>query len=218
MKIKNLLMTLAVSVAISSCGSDNNDDNFDAEAQAVKDDVTLVDYLKSHYLDEETSTIGEIKSGEQSLFSTVKTSEIKHNDINYKMYYLILTEGVGAKASKFDSVLVDFSGIQLDSTYFQYPTLDSRIDLTGYLYRRSGPAGMAYASALLKQGNKTINSEESFYFQNSGEGIFEFGGELLDGVGGQTEFGGGGDDFRFRKIVGGFGLRGFEIGDAFFEV
>lgn len=170
MKIKNLLIVVVLSMLIFACSNDSSDP-FDAIAQEKIDDTLLIDYLKANYLVEADGTIDSISNGEASLYSKIKTLDVTKNDINYKLYYIILNEGAGKQASKFDSVMVDFSGIKLDSTYFNYPVLESRFDLTSLLYN-GGAAGFAYATSLLKGGTKIVNADESFSFENSGEGIF----------------------------------------------
>lgn len=170
MKIKNLLIVAIISVLIFACSKDSTD-SFDAVAQEKIDDALLIDYLKANYLIEADGTIDSITNGEPSLYSQIKTLAVTKNDIDYKLYYIILKEGVGKQASKFDSVMVDFSGIKLDSSYFNYPTLDSRFDLTSLLYN-GGASGFSYATELLKAGEQVLASDESFSFENSGEGIF----------------------------------------------
>lgn len=165
---------LAACTLIISCSKDNNNsDNFDAAKQALLDDETLIEYLKTHYLKENGGGIDTITNGETSLMvdNRLGVKDVKHNEIDYKLYYLILNEGVGVKASRFDSVVVNLSGIKLDSTIFQNQSNNTIFDLTNILYG-DGAAGFAYSVEELRAGEIIINDDESFYFENSGEGIF----------------------------------------------
>ncbi len=158
---------------IFSCSKDNDKEIFDAAKQSLEDDVTLIEYLQTHYLNEVDGGIWTIRNGETPLMvdNRLGVKDVKHNEIDYKLYYLILNEGVGVKASRFDSVVVNLSGIKLDSTIFQNQSNNTRFDLTNILYG-GGAAGFAYSVEELRAGEIIINDDESFYFENSGEGIF----------------------------------------------
>lgn len=158
---------------IFSCKKDDSVAPFDAAEQALLDDETLIEYLKTHYLKENGGGLDTITNGETSLMvdNRLGIKDVKHNEIDYKLYYLILNEGVGVKASRFDSVVVNLSGIKLDSTIFQNQSNNTRFDLTNILYG-GGAAGFAYSLEELRAGEIIINDDESFYFENSGEGIF----------------------------------------------
>ncbi|OGS69859.1 MAG: hypothetical protein A3F91_00130 [Flavobacteria bacterium RIFCSPLOWO2_12_FULL_35_11] len=168
MKIKNILFILAISTLIFSCKNDDNEASFDAAKQALEDDVALIDYLQKHYLNEADGGIWTIKNGETPLMEQVEVQNITKDDISYKLYYLIKEQGVGRNASKFDSVYVDYTGILLDSTVFD-PGRLTWFDLTSVL--NSGASGFAFGLENFKEGVKIINSDESFYFENTGKGI-----------------------------------------------
>ena len=89
MKLKYLLV-LILGIVIFSCSDDDDKDqiDFDPEAQAVIDDVKLVEFLQTHYLTED-SAIDTIMNGETPLYSIVTTDLIEYNDIDYKMYYYV---------------------------------------------------------------------------------------------------------------------------------
>lgn len=168
MKFKNLLFILAVSAVVFSCKNDDDIASFDAAKQALEDDVTLIDYLQKHYLNETDGGIWTIKNGETPLMDQVEVQNITKNDISYKLYYLIKEQGIGRNASKFDSVYVDYTGILLDSTVFD-PGRLTWFDLTSIL--NSGASGFAFGLENFKEGMKIINSDESFHFENTGKGI-----------------------------------------------
>jgi len=171
MKFKNLLIVIAVGTLIFSCSKNNNTTStFDAAQQSIDDDATLVEYLQTHYLNDTDGGIWTITNGETPLMDQVATENITKNDIAYKLYYLKEVEGVGDSANKLDSVLVNYTGMLLDSTVFDNPKKSRWFDLTSILYS-GGASGFAYGMENFKGGEKIINPDESFYFVNSGKGI-----------------------------------------------
>ena len=171
MKIKKLVLLSLLSIVVFSCKKDDTLEPFDAAAQSIIDDSALIEYLQSHYLNDEDGAIWTIKNGETPLMDNVDVKTVENNDIEYKLYFMILNEGVGEQPSKFDSVVVNLSGIKLDSTIFQRQSNNARFDLADILYR-GGASGFSYGTEELKSGEMIINSDESFDFENSGEGIF----------------------------------------------
>lgn len=169
MKFKNLFFILAVAIVIFSCGSDdNNVDNFDAAAQSLIDDEALIEYLQTHYLNEEDGGIWTINNGESSLMddSRLETQSITKDDISYKLYYLTQEEGEATSPSRADSVLITYTGMLLDSTVF-----DSRSNLIWFSLTNLID-GWGYGLQHLKGGTKVINEDESFEYENTGKGIF----------------------------------------------
>ena len=63
MKIKNFVFILTIGLAIFSCSKDDNTSNFDAAGQAVIDDASLVEYLETHYLNEDDGGLWTISNG-----------------------------------------------------------------------------------------------------------------------------------------------------------
>tara|TARA_R110001583_G_scaffold31233_3_gene107053 strand:- start:3751 stop:4485 length:735 start_codon:yes stop_codon:yes gene_type:complete len=174
MKIKNIISLLIISLIIFSCKKDDNTVIFDAAAQAIEDDNALIDYLQSHYFNDEDGGLYTITNNETPLIDQVGVQNVIEEDITYKLYFLIEDAGVGNSASKLDSVLVNYTGMLLDSTVF-----DSKksiwFDLTSILYSNpKGAIGFAYGLENLKEGEVLINEDESFDFENSGKGIFFF--------------------------------------------
>ena len=172
MKFKNLFFILAFSIVIFSCKNDDNDevDNFDAAAQSLIDDATLIAYLQTHYLKENDGGLDTITNGETPLMGQVDVQNIVKDEVSYKLYYLVQNEGVGNVGSKLDSVFVEYSGILLDSTVFNPKTL-IWFDLTSILYG-GGASGFSHAIENLRAGEKVIYEDESFEYINSGKGIF----------------------------------------------
>lgn len=165
MKFKNILFILAISTVIFSCNNDNGKESFDAAEQSLEDDVTLIDYLQKHYLNEADGGIWTIKNGETPLMDQVEVQNITNNDISYKLYFLRQSEGVSISPTRVDSVLTTYTGMLLDSTVFDARSSMIWMPLTGVI------DGWAYGFTNFKGGTKVLNADESFYYENTGKGI-----------------------------------------------
>ena len=81
MKIKNILVLFVIGLAIFSCKKDDdNSADYDAGGQSIIDDSVLIDYLKTHYLNEVDGGIWTITNGETPLMGQVNTQNIIYND------------------------------------------------------------------------------------------------------------------------------------------
>lgn len=164
MKIKNILFILCLGLAIAACSKDD-EDNFDAAEQSDLDNEALVEYLQTHYLNEEDGGIWTIDAGQTPLMDQVDTENIIEDDIAYKLYYLVENEGATIAPKRSDSVLTTYTGMTLDSLVF-----DSRKFVT-WLSLTSVITGWSYGFTHYKGGNKIVNPDESFYFEDYGVGI-----------------------------------------------
>lgn len=173
LKLKNILTVLLVVIVIFSCKKDDDDvEPHDPVAQALIDDEKLVDYLQTHYYippadGESFGVIDTILNGEESLYAQVETKNITHNDIDYKLYYLISEEGaVDLHPSKTDGVLVKYNGFELDSTNFDKSTIFNWFELT------SGTiSGWGYGLPFFKGGTNISQEGEPLAFENTGKGV-----------------------------------------------
>jgi len=170
MKLKYLLV-LILGIVIFSCSDDDDKDqiDFDPEAQAVIDDVKLVEFLQTHYLTED-SAIDTIMNGETPLYSIVTTDLIEYNDIDYKMYYYVERDGIGVQSSRNDSVQVLYQGFLLDSTKF-----DENVNYTSsksWFHLPQTIPGFRYGASYFKEGENFIYPDESFTYVNTGRGVF----------------------------------------------
>ncbi|SNR35928.1 FKBP-type peptidyl-prolyl cis-trans isomerase [Lutibacter flavus] len=166
MKIKNIISLLIIGLVIFSCKKDDDTVDFDAAAQAIEDDNKLIEYLQSHYLNEEDGGIWTITNGETPLMGQVSYEDVVKDEIEYKLYYLTQQEGESISPTKVDSVLSKYTGMLLDSTVFD--TSSSSLiwfSLTDVI------AGWSYGFPNFKGGTKIVNSDESFNYENYGKGI-----------------------------------------------
>lgn len=175
MKLKYLIPILTLLIAFYSCNNDNDDDEiFDAAAQSIIDDESLVEYLQSHYYipagdNEPFGTVDTIMNNESSLYGQVETQNITHDDISYKLYYLLLDQGVNDNPTRYDSVFVKYRGFTLDSLKFDesinFNTTRSWLDLNGVIQ------GWRYGFPNFKSGNNISEPGEPIIFEDNGKGI-----------------------------------------------
>jgi hypothetical protein len=163
MKIKNVLIILTIGLVIYACGKDD-EESFDAAGQAILDDAELIEYLETHYLNEDDGGIWTIDADQTPLINQVDTQEIIENDIDYKLYYLTEEEGTTINPEVTDSVLTTYTGMLLDSTVFDRSRNLTWFSLTSVI------RGWSYGFTNFKGGNKIINPDESFYYEEYGEG------------------------------------------------
>lgn len=164
MKIKNLIILVAFFLAITACNKDDKD-NYDAAAQTLIDDDALVTYLQTHYLNDDDGGIWTIDNGQTPLMSQVEVDNIKYKDISYKLYYLVQDKGETISPSLVDSVYTTYTGMLLDSTIFDARTSPIWFSLSGVV------PGWSYGFSHFKGGNLLQNADESFYYEDYGQGI-----------------------------------------------
>jgi hypothetical protein len=181
MKLKYIIPIFTLIITFLSCNKDDDGtvDNFDAAAQALIDDTTLIEYLKSHYYipasqNEPFGAIDTILNNESSLFddSRLETENITHEDISYKLYYLTLNAGVNDNPTRYDSVFVKYRGFLLDSTKF-----DENINFNtarGWLNLTQVIQGWKYGFPKFKSGTNISEPGKPIQYEDTGKGILFF--------------------------------------------
>ncbi|UMB54548.1 FKBP-type peptidyl-prolyl cis-trans isomerase [Lutibacter sp. A64] len=173
MKIKNLLVLFAICLAIFSCKKDDDDsDDYDAASQSIIDDNTLIEYLKTHYLNED-GALDTITNGESSLMVDPRlgVQEIEYNEVDYKLYYLVKNEGSTISPSGVDSIYATYTGMLLDSTVFDSKTTFSWNIGSSAAILSSLIPGWQYGFTNFKGGTVVQYEDESFDYEDYGEGI-----------------------------------------------
>jgi len=170
MKMKYLCLLL-LGIVIFSCSDDDDSDNdsFDPEAQALIDDAILVEFLQTHYLTDDMA-IDTITNGETPLYDIVETDEIEYFDIDYKMYYYVNQQGIGVQSSRNDSVQILYAGYLLDSTKFDENT--SYTSRKTWFHLPNTIPGFRYGASYYKEGEQVYFPDESFGYENTGNGVF----------------------------------------------
>lgn len=162
MRIKNLFFLTVFSSLIIACGKDDKD-NYDAAEQALIDDNSLIEYLQTHYLNDD-GAIWTITNNETPLINNVDVMNITKDDIAYKLYYLTMREGTTISPKRPDSILTKYMGMTLDSVVFDSSSSLTWFSLTNLI------DGWSHGFTKFKGGTKIVNTDESFYFENYGEG------------------------------------------------
>lgn len=183
MKIKNLLFLLILAAVIFACNKD--DKVTDPIEQAVVDDKALIEYMQTHYLNEDDGGIWTIDAGQSSIYDDPRLSvdEITENDIDYKLYYLVEAEGSEDSfyPSPVDSVLTTYTGMTMDSLVF-----DTSRGALRWFSLVSVIKGWSYGFTHFKGGDLLLNPDESFYYENYGQGILLIPSGLAYGINGSS--------------------------------
>lgn len=179
MKIKIYFSVLLLAILIYSCDDDDDNavDNFDHAAQAITDDLTIREYLETHFYVPPTGNepFGVVDSildtGESSILVsdrlTIQT--VDFNDIDYKLYYLKnLPEGLGTSASKVDSVFVKYQGLLMDDS--EDAQFDERISYTWLTLNATIP-GWSYGFPNYKSGENISLPDMPIEYTNTGKGM-----------------------------------------------
>jgi len=167
MKLKYFLYILLVA-AFFSCSDDDEKDKFDPVAQALIDDDILVNFLQSHFINED-KRVDTIMNGEIPLYDYIDIEDVTVNDIKYKLYYWTDVEGIGKNPTKNDSVQIKYQGFTVDSIKF-----DQNLSFTSknsWLMLPRTILGWQYGIPHFKEGQKIIFPDESFDYVNTGKGV-----------------------------------------------
>ncbi len=183
--LKYILVVFVLFITIFSCKKDDDggDENFDHKAQALIDNEKLVEYLKTHYYipaeaNESFGSIDTIENGEADLYSNVNMNiqeiefEIAEGEkINYKLYYLIAEEGANESPIHFDSVLIKYRGLKLDSTKFDEALNFNNWFVLGPGTLNSAIQGWKYGIPNFKSGINNSQFGEPIEFNQTGKGV-----------------------------------------------
>ena len=184
MKLKYIIPIFIVFLSYLSCNNDDDKASFDPLTQAVLDDERLREYLQTHYYipaeeGDNFGSIDTIKNNEASLLSQVVTQNVEHEDIDYKLYYLVVNEGFKNNPTRYDSTFVKYSGFLLDSTKIDennnYNTLKGWQDLTILIQ------GWKYGFPNFKAGINVSQQGEPIAFEDTGKGVIFFPSGLAYG-------------------------------------
>jgi uncharacterized protein YcfL len=171
MKLKYLVLLFIAITTVFSCKDDDDDEEqHDPVAQALIDDDLLVEFLKSHYINDD-KLVDTILNNETSIYNSSQLSiqNITENEINYKLYYYTDFEGVGENPTRNDSVQMLYRGFTLDSI-----KIDENLSFTStrsWLALTSVIQGWRYGVPHFKSGEEVFFPDESFGYENTGDGI-----------------------------------------------
>lgn len=164
-------MTLLIFSVLFSCAKDEEKPEeipHDPVAQALIDDEILIEFLQSHYINDD-KLVDTIQNDETSLYSQIEVEDVYYNEINYKLYYYTGDEGIGVNPTSSDSVQVIYKGMTLDSIKF-----DENLSYTSpksWFHLPILIPGWQFGMPNYKSGERVIYSDESFGYENTGNGI-----------------------------------------------
>lgn len=165
--LKQLILFGLLSLVWIACSDDDERAPVDPAEQAIVDDELITLYLQSHFYNSEDNSLEPISDNETSLWDDDRLGidEILENDVDYKLYYLTIEEGVDKTPSTVDSVFTKYNGRYMsngsifdanDNIWF---TLDRVIK------------GWTYGFTHFKSGINTSQPDEPLSFENTGKGF-----------------------------------------------
>jgi hypothetical protein len=164
MKFRNLLILLALFGLVLAC-SDDSSSTYDGEKYSAIDDEKLIEYLQTHYLNEDDGGLWTITNGETPIINDIQTQNVTYEDVDYTVYYYTKNEGSTIAPSNVDSIYYTYTGMLLDSTVFDSSSSYTWTSLDNFI------KGWQFGFVNFKGGNTVVNPDESFEFENYGEGI-----------------------------------------------
>jgi FKBP-type peptidyl-prolyl cis-trans isomerase FkpA len=181
-KLKNIIVVAVASVLIYACSSNSNTiPVFDHVGQAAEDNDSLVSYLSKHYYNATLDSIKLLKPGKTSLLDDVnlKTQDITElvggGDVDYKLYYYVIEEGIPSPAKPSpqvtDSILSTYQGRYL-STSTSVVAFETQKSATWFSLD-AVVRGWTYGFQHFK-GGKNITNNGPITYENSGKGILFF--------------------------------------------
>jgi len=158
----------------------NATDNTDIEEYLKTNYITVVDQPGS--IDDQNVTISKITAGETSIWNQktyeLKSRDVSLHDITYKVYYLVLRQGVGNAPSNVDGVLTAYHGEYLARTV----TTGTTTALTSTLFEEvqypqqffsllSTISGWGEIFPQFKTGTNTSNADGTVNHSDFGAGV-----------------------------------------------
>ena len=189
-KIKFYFILSMLSLALFSC-SKNKDEEVtpprEYSEQYPTDLKDIEEYLKTYYIEEVTTDfdikISKIPTGgtqksiwEQTTYP-LEFRVVNLHGLKYKLYYLVLNEGIGESPSNVDAVFTAYKG-----DYLQQVTKDGVTTLTVTEFERSSNPqqffqltsvirGWSEVFPLFKKGTYTSNSDGTVSYKDFGAGV-----------------------------------------------
>ena len=179
-----------LSLALFSCSKNKEEEVTpprEYSEQYATDIKDIEEYLKTYYIEEVTADfdikISKIPTGgtqksiwEQTTYP-LKFREVNLHGLKYKLYYLVLNEGIDESPSNVDAVFTAYKG-----DYLQQVTKDGVTTLTVTEFERSSNPqqffqltsvirGWSEVFPLFKKGTYTSNSDGTVSYKDFGAGV-----------------------------------------------
>lgn len=177
-KVKHFLLISCIIALYYSCNDDKKSIvRFDHAAQAVKDNDSIVKFLKKHYFDSSADSIRPIDNNQQPLIkdSKLKSKTVKENNIDYTYYYYVTKQGTPKKDKGFptllDSILPIYKLRVFDNT-------DKMVRVEELTYPRwfeyvgVKAVGFLHGFTHFKGGDLVQKENSPVKYENGGKGFF----------------------------------------------
>ena len=187
-KFKYYFILLLAGISLVSCNKNDDDDVVtvplrDYAVQAKADNDSIEKFLKTNYIKEVTAdfdiTFEKIPAGgaQISIYDQqeypIKYRDIYSDGITYKVYYLILREGLGQSPTNTDKIVASYKGTLLNNTVFDssYGT-GSAFNLFPYAAENTVIQGWSEIFPKFKTGtSKTDPSTGVISYSDYGAGV-----------------------------------------------
>ena len=194
-KFKYYFILLITTVSLFSCSKDNNTAEIvpprDYAVQYATDLNDIEEYLKNYYIEDVSpdvdTKITKIPTGgtQPSIFSYLNSPtfpkllsrEVKLHDITYKLYYLVLREGVGESPTNVDEVYTTYRGEYLATTTVESVNTQTTTKFEEWIYEPQKANLFGYIRGWkeifpqFKTGNSASNSDGTVSHSGFGAGV-----------------------------------------------
>ena len=171
MRFKLLFIVAILFIYASKCdNSTTPEEPFDHAGQAVIDNDSLVHYMQTHYVNA-SGELAEITANETPVYDQVTEKTVVHHwdkideDVTYKLYYLILDQGIRDNPTKADSIHLSYKGMLLDDEIFDRQDYGTWFSLASELID-----GWKETIPYFKSGDYNLLPDQSFEFTDNGKG------------------------------------------------
>ncbi len=170
-KIRTIFLAVLTIIIVFSCKKDDGQVTpFDAKGQAVKDNDSLVKFLKKHYYDVDNDEVKVLVSGKKALIDDgkLKIQEVTENDINYKLYVYIKNKGTEKQPTVADSVLVNYRGLRIRGS-----KLGTKFDENNrsWFELTNVVRGWTYGFTNFKSGKNITKPNQKITYEGYGKGV-----------------------------------------------
>lgn len=177
-KFKHFLLVGFIVVFYYSCDKDGNPiANFNHAGQAIRDNDSIIKFLKSHYFDNEKDSIRPIDNNQQSLIKDLrlKNKTVKEYGINYTYYYFVTEQGKPNNDKGFptimDSILPIYKLRVFDKTD-KIIRVEESNNPQWFEYTKVKARGFLHGFTHFKGGNLIKNINTPVKYEKGGKGFF----------------------------------------------
>ena len=194
-KFKYYFILLITTVSLFSCSKDNGSAEItpprDYATQYATDKNDIEEYLKTYYIEDVSpdvvTKITKIPVGgtqpsiwsylDKTTFPKLLSRDVKLHDITYKVYYLVLREGVGESPTNVDEVYTTYRGEYLATTTVESVKTQTTTKFEEWIYEPQKANLFGYIRGWkeifpqFKAGNSASNVDGTVSYTGFGAGV-----------------------------------------------